>query len=74
MLLAVIYVRVVPQSKLESLPVHFSFLTAILSHVSLMVGYYAGEFFIGAWIVLFIAWHIIAMALSFYIIIKLVFK
>ena len=74
MLLAVIYVRLVPQNRLKSMPIHFSFLTAILSHMALMAGFYFGELFIELWIVFFIAWHIIAMVLSLYIVGRLVFK
>jgi len=74
MLLAIIYVRVAPQSRIKSLPIHLSFVTAILSHVALMGGFYAGEFLIQLWIVLFVIWHIIALGLSLYIIGRLVFK
>ena len=74
MLLVLIYVRVVPQNKIKSLPIHLLFLTAILSHIALMGGFYAGEFFIYSWVVLFIIWHIIAIALSFYTIFRLVLK
>ena len=74
MLLALIYVRVAPKNKIKSLPIHLLFLTAILSHIALMGGFYAGEFFIYSWVVLFIIWHIIAIALSFYTIFRLVLK
>ena len=74
MLLAVVYVRVAPQDKLKSLPIHLSFLTAIFSHMALMGGFYAGEIIIQLWIGLFLLWHIIAMFMSFYIIAKLVYK
>ena len=74
MLLALIYVRVAPKNKIKSLPIHLLFLTAILSHIALMGGFYAGEFFIYSWVVLFIIWHIIAIALSFYTLFRLVLK
>ena len=74
MLLALIYVRVAPQNKIKSLPIHLLFLTAILSHIALMGGFYAGEFLIYSWVVLFIIWHIIAIALSFYTLFRLVLK
>ena len=74
MLLAVIYVRVAPQNTLKTTPIHLSFLTAIFSHIALVSGFYFGEIFIQAWIILFITWHIIAIFLSFYIINRLVFK
>lgn len=73
MLLAVIYVRLAPQNRLKSMPIHFSFLTAILSHMALMGGFYGGEVFIIIWTILFVVWHLIALGLSLYIIGKLVF-
>ena len=73
MLLSIVYVRITPQHKIKSLPIHLLFLTAIFSHMALMGGFYGGEFFIMAWIGLFAIWHIIAIGLSFYMIIKLLF-
>ena len=74
MLLAVIYVRVTPQSSLKSLPIHLSFLTAILSHITLIGGFYAGEVLIQLWVLLFVVWHILALLLSFYILFRLVLR
>ncbi len=73
MILTVIYVRIAPQSKIKSLPIHLLFLTAIFSHIALMGGFYGGEIFIMAWIGLFLIWHTLAIGLSFYIILKLLF-
>lgn len=74
MLLSVIYVRVATQDKIKALLIHLSFLTAILSHIALMAGFYAGEGMIKLWVGLFIFWHMLAMAMSLYVIMKLVYK
>ena len=74
MLLAVVYVRVAGKNDINALAIHLSFVTAILAPILLILGFYFGEFFIYAWIVLFIVWHVLALGLSFYIINKLLKK
>ncbi len=64
MLLAVILIHLQPKQK--SFILHFSFATAILSHVVLLLTL-TSHLFIGLWIGLFILWHLLAFFMGFQI-------
>lgn len=62
MLLVIIYIRLNPDTKNKI--IHLSFITAILTPISLAVSYLGGEIFIFAWIILFLSWHMCALYFS----------
>ncbi len=59
MLLVVIFIRVVHDSKTKL--IHLAFLSAILAPLSLLLGYFYAEVFISLWIGFFILWHLCAL-------------
>ncbi|MCH9814736.1 MAG: hypothetical protein K0U47_12430 [Epsilonproteobacteria bacterium] len=66
-----IFVAVAKQTSVLNKLLHFSFSTAILSHITLLMGYYWGVTFIVFWIVLCILWHLLAMLMALMILIGL---
>lgn len=70
MLLVVIYIRLSKNRKNKM--IHLAFLSAILSPISLLMGYFFGEMFIFIWLGLFVLWHMSALYFSVYIFRKLI--
>jgi len=69
MLLAVTYIRI--GNSREDKIIHWAFISAILTPVSLLLGYFYGAFFLYLWLVLFGLWHLFAFYFSVYIFRKL---
>lgn len=70
MLLATIYIRLTKCTQKRQPAVHLTFLTAISSHIALLLTQ-SYPLFIGIWIILFLLWHLFALYLSIIIIWKL---
>ena len=70
MLLVVIYIRLSKDRKNKM--IHLAFLSALLSPISLLLGYFYGEIFIFLWLALFVVWHLCALYFSVNIFKKLI--
>ncbi|HHD75936.1 MAG TPA: hypothetical protein ENK82_08735 [Campylobacterales bacterium] len=70
MLLATIYIRLTKYTQKRQPVIHLTFLTAILSHVALLLTQ-SYPLLIGIWISLFLLWHLLALYLSVIILWKL---
>ncbi|CAA6814499.1 MAG: Unknown protein [uncultured Sulfurovum sp.] len=68
MLLTTILVRLNPNSKQKL--VHLSFITAILTQVSLILAPTL-PLFISLWVILFISWHLLSLIIGFFVLWKL---
>lgn len=68
-LLIIIYIRLNPNTKNKI--IHFTFIAAILTPISLILGYFYGTEFIILWIILFLLWHSSALYFAFIIFWKL---
>jgi len=66
MLVAIIYIRISNTNSKGF--IHIAFISAILTHISLLLAYFYGTIFAVSWIVLFFLWHILALYFSLTII------
>ncbi len=73
LIISSVCISIAKKNRFKGILINFSFIFAILSHISLLFGFYYGEVFIISWIFLFTAWHIFAIMMTTSIGIRVLF-